>query len=77
MLIPLREYINNGQPVGDFLAAVLCNDLAEACGRADEENLRNLPAYTGFLYNEAPSTCHGSIEKMKAHLESFKVPPTT
>ncbi len=73
MMEKLLEYINHGASVGHFLTAVLCNDLSEAVGRADDENLRNLPAYSTFLYNEAPSTCYGSKEKMEAWLERFRV----
>ncbi len=73
MMCALLNYINHGHPIGDFLNAVLCNDLSEACGRADAENPRNLPAYTVFLYNEAPSTCYGSKEKVAAWLERFQV----
>lgn len=68
MMQSLHDYCAFGHPVGHFLTAVLSNDLAEACARADEDNLRNLPAYVHYLYNEAPSTCWGSPEKVKAWL---------
>lgn len=77
MLIALRNYVEKGYPVGHFLTAVLTNDLAEACARGDDENLRNLPAYATYLFNEVPSTCHGSKEKVKAHLEFFDTLKTT
>jgi hypothetical protein len=66
MLTPLLSYIERGAPVGHFLTAVLENDLQEACARGDSENLRNLPAYAAYLYNEAPSQCHGSREHVRA-----------
>jgi hypothetical protein len=47
---------------GDFLRAVLSNDLREAVGRADNDNLRTLPAIVGYVYNELPGNCHGSPE---------------
>jgi hypothetical protein len=68
MMGGLLRYINNGVPTGNFLYSVLCNDLQHAVGYADEENLRNLPAYVMYLYNEAPSTCWGSPEKVAAYL---------
>lgn len=68
MMGALERYIENRMPPGDFLMAVLCNDLSEACGRADDENIANLPAYAAFLYNEVPSACHGSPEKVMAWL---------
>lgn len=69
MLDALRRYVDDHCPVGDFLTSVICNDLREACGRADEDNLRNLPAFVAYLYNEAPSPCWGSKEKMQKWLE--------
>lgn len=73
MMAALRRYIFEHRAVGHFLQAVICNDLQEAVSRADEENLRNLPAFVKFLYNEAPGTCWGSKEKMEAWLSE---PPT-
>lgn len=65
MMPGLLDYIENGAIPGGFLTAVICNDLKEAVSRADSENLRNLPAFVGYLYNEAPSMCWGSEERMK------------
>ena len=56
----MARYLLQGIPSGDFLTAVLENNLMEAIGRADQENMRNLPAYVSFLYNETPSNCFGS-----------------
>ena len=53
---------------GDFLTAVICNDLCGAWGSADDENLANLPAFVAYFYNEAPSECWGSRERMLAWL---------
>lgn len=64
----IERYINDHVCPGDFLTAVIRNDLKEAVGRADEENMRNLPAYVGYFYNEAPSECWGSPEKMETWL---------
>lgn len=68
----LRCYILEGCPVGDFLSAVIDNDLQEAIGRADEESAANLKAIVGYLYNEALGKCWGSREKRLAWIESFK-----
>lgn len=73
MMEKIREYIFEHHPVGHFLTAVICNDLKDAVGKADDENLPNLAAYVGFFYNEAPGTCWGSKEKMDQWLAS---PPT-
>lgn len=72
MLDSLRGYIEHGCPVGHFLTAVLENDLAEACARADDDNMRVIPAYVAYLYNEAPGACWGSPENVSAWLERFK-----
>src|SRR5688572_25670613 len=51
---------------GDFLRAVLSNDLTEACGRADDYNLLTLPAIVAYVYNNLPADCHGSRERYEA-----------
>lgn len=65
----LRLYVEEHQPPGDFLRAVICNDLQEAVCRADSENLENLPAYVLFFYNEVDARCWGSKERMEAWLK--------
>ena len=67
----LDRWVVNGQLPGEFLQAVLRNDLREAVGRADAENLAALPAYIGFLYNEAPGASWGSAEKVAAWAARF------
>lgn len=53
----LIAYIINGRRTGQFLRAVLENDLAEACARADEECKYRLFDIVFFLYNYAPLGC--------------------
>lgn len=65
----LKRYVEEGIPVGGFLSAVISNDLREACGRADDYNLRVIPIYVAWLYNEAPGGCWGSKENMDAWIE--------
>lgn len=62
----MRLYIERGIEGGSFMMAVLCNDLMGACGRADHINRERLFDYCNFLYNEAPSSCWGSSEKVEA-----------
>lgn len=69
MLPGLERYINHGSTPGHFLVAVLSNNLKEAVWRADSENIKNLPAYISYLYNEAPAGCWGSLEAMNAWIE--------
>lgn len=55
----LLAYVIERCPPGGFLWAVLSNDLQGAVGRADDENIRNIPAIVNWLYNEAPAACWG------------------
>ena len=50
---------------GDFLGAVLSNDLMEAIGRADANSMASLKHIAMFIYNELPRDCHGSKETVK------------
>ncbi len=65
----LTGYVLGHQPVGDFLTAVLENNLLQAACRADHINEHLLKAYVQVLYNEAPSTCWGSPEKVAQWLD--------
>lgn len=66
MIGGIDRWIDHGIPPGDFLMAVLCNNLKEAVARADDVNVKLLPAYVSFFYNDAPSECWGSPEKVLA-----------
>lgn len=61
----IKRYAFNGVRPGDFLQAVISNDLREACVRADEENMDNLPAYVSLFYNHFPIGSWGSPEAME------------
>ena len=68
MMLAIRRYIDDRVHPGDFLSAVIENDLREAVGRADDDNIRILPAYVAYLYNEAPGPCWGSTANMYSWL---------
>ena len=68
----LVAYVKHGQPTGDFLRAVLVNDLSEALARADGVSTLALQSIAGWIYNEAPSPCWGSEEEVAAWLASHK-----
>lgn len=70
----LIRYARDGVPTGDFLRAVLENDLMEAMGRGDSECLRDLPQIASFVYNNMPSACHGSPKKVEEWLEAIGDP---
>lgn len=69
MMESIKAYVKEGRPVGNFLQAVICNDLKEAVGRADDENLQNIPAFVAYFYNETPMACWGSRERMRDWLD--------
>jgi len=64
----LRRYFVDHQPAGDFLTAVLENNLAESFHRADEENREALRVFVAYLFNEAPSGSWGNPERVRAWL---------
>lgn len=65
----ILRYIEQGIPPGSFLTAVLCNDLKEAFGRADDENTAAMREWVFYLYNYAPTGCWGSPDKFSAWIE--------
>lgn len=66
----LERYVEHKIPTGGFLEAVLSNNLVEAVGRADSENIQRLPEIVRYVYNKLPSSCWGSPEKVKEWLNS-------
>ena len=65
----LVNYIHHHKRPGDFMVAVLSNDLKEAVARADEHNINALKAWGTFLYMYAPAGCWGSPARAKHWLE--------
>ena len=61
-----RLYVEHGVPPGPFLTALICDDLYEAFGRADDINESRIQDWARFFHNDAPSTCWGSPAKMAA-----------
>jgi len=59
----LRYY---GVQPGHFLTAILSNDLAEACARADEDNQQAIYEYVFVLNNYAPREAWGSPATFEA-----------
>lgn len=60
----LERYVEDRLPPGGFLMAVLEHDLFESFARADDMNRRAMEQIVAFIYNELPSACHGSQEKV-------------
>ena len=70
----IDRYAKERCPVGDFLTAVLANDLMEAMGRADEDNRKDLFEICSYVYNHIPTMCHGSRKRVKEWLAARVVP---
>jgi hypothetical protein len=66
----LVRYIDTGQPPGHFCEAVLRNDLKSAVMAADDDNIVALPLIVSWLYNNAPSICWGSPERVEAWVKA-------
>ena len=64
ILESISRYIVDGVPPGQFLRAVLENNLTEAVCRADQDNLAALGGIVLFAYNHLPATCWGKPEKV-------------
>lgn len=59
----LKAFVLTGRPVGDFLRAVISNDLKLAVAHADDESIQHLRDIVRYFYNETPGGCSGSPER--------------
>jgi hypothetical protein len=66
-----ERYLEHGIAPGDFLTAVICNDLSESFACADDTNLERMHDIVKFFYNEAPSGSWGSKKRMADWLSRF------
>ena len=70
---PILEGINRHallhEPKGDFITAVLTNNLRESFARADHLNQKVMFQICSYCHNEIPGLCWGSPEKVKAWIE--------
>lgn len=62
----LDRYAAHGVLPGDFLCAILANDLTEAAGRADLDTGRALAALAGHVYRHLPARSRGSAAAIEA-----------
>jgi hypothetical protein len=65
----VERYVMHGISPGNFLTAVLSNDLKEAFARADDDNAAAMHGWVRFLYNYTPSNSHGSPATFRAWIE--------
>jgi hypothetical protein len=64
----LKEYWHDRRDPGDFLRAVLENNLAKAIGRADRMNLAMLQDIVAYVHNYLPAVSWGSPEAVQEWL---------
>ena len=65
-----RDYLEHHVLPGEFLTAVLQNDLVGAFGQADSTNTTAMKLWAIWLYNECPNNAWGSPEKVKAWIDA-------
>lgn len=68
-LAPLVAWVEHGRDPGDFLRAVLANDLIGAVTMADDLNLPLVAAIAVFCRGRLPHDAWGSSEKVQAWAE--------
>ena len=71
MQAPMQRYMEQGIHPGDFLIAVLNNDLREAVYRADHVNRAALADIVQWLYNEAPGHSWGDLETIERYVKGL------
>lgn len=68
----LDDYGKHGIPTGDFLRAVLSNDLFGAFHRADPVSTATIAAIFWYVTNRLPPGCYGSEAAVDAWLEEHR-----
>lgn len=61
----LERYRDYGIATGDFLFSVMINNLSRTIAHADEQNLADLVEIVRFVYNDMPSGCWGTEDKVR------------
>jgi hypothetical protein len=64
-----REYVELGRSPGDFLRAVLSDQLVSAWQRADGTNRAAMGVWINWLLGEPPLSCWGSPAKVEAWIK--------
>ena len=65
MQIHVERWVHLGYPPGDFLTAVITNDLKMAVTYADDMNRLLLSEIVRWCYNNIPASCWGSMKNAK------------
>ncbi len=68
----IDNYVEFGLQPGDFVQAVLENNLTEAYSRADPINTACMRSIVAYIHNETPAASHGSKEKTRAWVHKIR-----
>jgi hypothetical protein len=68
----LQRYIEHGVLFGDFLYAMLTNNLTMTFQKADSENVKKVQEILTFIYQELPGPCWGSEERVESWVKGFQ-----
>ena len=71
----IDNYVHKGWEPGDFVRAVMANDLMASYSRADDNNTRHMVDIVRYVYNKTPVNCHGSYKIVEDWLNSFRKKP--
>lgn len=61
-----KAYVEHGLHPGDFLTAVLSNNLVEAFGKADDINFKRMSDWAAWLYSDCPRGAWGSWDAVES-----------
>lgn len=67
-----KRWIEQGIQPGSFLTAVICNNLREVFGQADDGNRAGLFQIVFWFYNEAPGLCWGNVARAQKWAARFE-----
>ena len=65
------RFYENGVPPGEFLTAVIDNDLRAACASADDTNRHLLFNYMMWFHNHAPAGTWGYQRATDTYIKRF------
>lgn len=68
----LKRYVEQGIRCGDFLNAILENDLETACAHADFQNAHQINEIMHYVREHVPPTMRGSEELVRGHIAAHK-----
>jgi hypothetical protein len=60
----LARYILKGIEPGNFMTALMSNDLMETYNRADDKNIAAMRDWVVLVYSDLPMGCSGSKDKV-------------